>query len=177
MSYAQLFLPTCKGWLYLQKKACITISQGAGSITKSWTRTQTFKWGPEPTLHFQDGLGRSSVAKPPVASVVTRTSSGCQCPTGPNRLQGTLRILHSEHKPTHVVRSIWWTFSKASSTTFSQVGVIGVLAWAVQPQWIQVQTTATLKDITRWLKTIKNIQKITKSMKVGTAAKYAQAKR
>jgi F-type H+-transporting ATPase subunit gamma len=34
---------------------------------------------------------------------------------------------------------------------------------------------ATLKDITRRLKSIKNIQKITKSMKMVAAAKYAQA--
>ncbi|XP_009881315.1 PREDICTED: ATP synthase subunit gamma, mitochondrial [Charadrius vociferus] len=36
---------------------------------------------------------------------------------------------------------------------------------------------ATLKDITRRLKSIKNIQKITKSMKMVSAAKYARAER
>ncbi|ELW64996.1 ATP synthase subunit gamma, mitochondrial [Tupaia chinensis] len=36
---------------------------------------------------------------------------------------------------------------------------------------------ATLKDITRRLKSIKNIQKITKSMKMVAAAKYARAER
>ncbi|PIO15605.1 hypothetical protein AB205_0026620 [Aquarana catesbeiana] len=36
---------------------------------------------------------------------------------------------------------------------------------------------ATLKDITRRLKSIKNIQKITKSMKMVAAAKYAKAER
>ncbi|KAL4669887.1 hypothetical protein H8959_008441 [Pygathrix nigripes] len=45
------------------------------------------------------------------------------------------------------------------------------------PQWIQVLNMATLKDITRRLKFIKNIQKITKSMKMVAAAKYARAER
>uniref|UniRef100_A0A8D0G3L1 ATP synthase subunit gamma n=2 Tax=Sphenodon punctatus TaxID=8508 RepID=A0A8D0G3L1_SPHPU len=36
---------------------------------------------------------------------------------------------------------------------------------------------ATLKDITRRLKSVKNIQKITKSMKMVSAAKYARAER
>ncbi|XP_043822385.1 ATP synthase subunit gamma, mitochondrial-like isoform X1 [Dromiciops gliroides] len=39
------------------------------------------------------------------------------------------------------------------------------------------QKLATLKDITRRLKSIKNIQKITKSMKMVAAAKYARAER
>ncbi|KAM7022579.1 ATP synthase F(1) complex subunit gamma, mitochondrial isoform 1-T1 [Passerculus sandwichensis] len=47
----------------------------------------------------------------------------------------------------------------------------------VQPQWGQVRNMATLKDITRRLKSIKNIQKITKSMKMVSAAKYARAER
>ncbi|XP_053321398.1 ATP synthase subunit gamma, mitochondrial isoform X1 [Spea bombifrons] len=46
-----------------------------------------------------------------------------------------------------------------------------------QPQWGQVRNMATLKDITRRLKSIKNIQKITKSMKMVAAAKYAKADR
>ncbi|XP_077328271.1 ATP synthase F(1) complex subunit gamma, mitochondrial isoform X3 [Lithobates pipiens] len=46
-----------------------------------------------------------------------------------------------------------------------------------QPQWGQVRNMATLKDITRRLKSIKNIQKITKSMKMVAAAKYAKAER
>ncbi|KFQ73633.1 hypothetical protein N335_12094, partial [Phaethon lepturus] len=41
----------------------------------------------------------------------------------------------------------------------------------------QVRNMATLKDITRRLKSIKNIQKITKSMKMVSAAKYARAER
>uniref|UniRef100_K7G2H8 ATP synthase F(1) complex subunit gamma, mitochondrial n=1 Tax=Pelodiscus sinensis TaxID=13735 RepID=K7G2H8_PELSI len=41
----------------------------------------------------------------------------------------------------------------------------------------QVRNMATLKDITRRLKSIKNIQKITKSMKMVAAAKYAKAER
>ncbi|XP_054553818.1 ATP synthase subunit gamma, mitochondrial-like [Talpa occidentalis] len=60
---------------------------------------------------------------------------------------------------------------------FSWAGVAGLSALAVQPQWIQVRNTATLKDITRRLKSIKNIQKITKSMKMVAAAKYARAER
>ncbi|XP_029471296.1 ATP synthase subunit gamma, mitochondrial isoform X3 [Rhinatrema bivittatum] len=46
-----------------------------------------------------------------------------------------------------------------------------------QPQWGQVRNMATLKDITRRLKSIKNIQKITKSMKMVAAAKYTKAER
>uniref|UniRef100_A0A2K6FE13 ATP synthase F(1) complex subunit gamma, mitochondrial n=1 Tax=Propithecus coquereli TaxID=379532 RepID=A0A2K6FE13_PROCO len=60
---------------------------------------------------------------------------------------------------------------------FSRAGVAGVSAWALQPQWVQVRNMATLKDITRRLKSIKNIQKITKSMKMVAAAKYARAER
>ncbi|EHB01867.1 ATP synthase subunit gamma, mitochondrial [Heterocephalus glaber] len=60
---------------------------------------------------------------------------------------------------------------------FSRANVVGVSAWALQPQWIQVRNMATLKDITRRLKSIKNIQKITKSMKMVAAAKYARAER
>ncbi|KAG7467685.1 ATP synthase subunit gamma, mitochondrial isoform X2 [Solea senegalensis] len=41
----------------------------------------------------------------------------------------------------------------------------------------QVRNMATLKDITIRLKSIKNIQKITKSMKMVAAAKYARAER
>ncbi|XP_072257926.1 ATP synthase subunit gamma, mitochondrial isoform X1 [Pyxicephalus adspersus] len=46
-----------------------------------------------------------------------------------------------------------------------------------QPQCAQVRNMATLKDITRRLKSIKNIQKITKSMKMVAAAKYSKAER
>ncbi|KAG8440037.1 hypothetical protein GDO86_005998 [Hymenochirus boettgeri] len=46
-----------------------------------------------------------------------------------------------------------------------------------QPQCGQVRNMATLKDITRRLKSIKNIQKITKSMKMVAAAKYSKAER
>ncbi|XP_044135979.1 ATP synthase subunit gamma, mitochondrial-like isoform X2 [Bufo gargarizans] len=46
-----------------------------------------------------------------------------------------------------------------------------------QPQWGQVRNMATLKDITRRLKSIKSIQKITQSMKMVAAAKYAKAER
>uniref|UniRef100_A0A2K5N940 ATP synthase F(1) complex subunit gamma, mitochondrial n=1 Tax=Cercocebus atys TaxID=9531 RepID=A0A2K5N940_CERAT len=60
---------------------------------------------------------------------------------------------------------------------FSRAGVAGLSAWTLQPQWIQVRNMATLKDITRRLKSIKNIQKITKSMKMVAAAKYARAER
>uniref|UniRef100_A0A674GC20 ATP synthase F(1) complex subunit gamma, mitochondrial n=4 Tax=Taeniopygia guttata TaxID=59729 RepID=A0A674GC20_TAEGU len=53
----------------------------------------------------------------------------------------------------------------------------GAAVALVQPQWVQVRNMATLKDITRRLKSIKNIQKITKSMKMVSAAKYARAER
>nr|XP_060632452.1 ATP synthase subunit gamma, mitochondrial-like isoform X2 [Anolis sagrei ordinatus]XP_060632453.1 ATP synthase subunit gamma, mitochondrial-like isoform X3 [Anolis sagrei ordinatus]XP_060632454.1 ATP synthase subunit gamma, mitochondrial-like [Anolis sagrei ordinatus] len=53
----------------------------------------------------------------------------------------------------------------------------GCAAALTQPQWVQVRNMATLKDITRRLKSIKNIQKITKSMKMVSAAKYARAER
>lgn len=45
------------------------------------------------------------------------------------------------------------------------------------PQCGQVRNMATLKDITIRLKSVKNIQKITKSMKMVAAAKYARAER
>lgn len=41
----------------------------------------------------------------------------------------------------------------------------------------QVRNYATLKDISRRLKSVKNIQKITKSMKMVSAAKYAKAEK
>ncbi|KAM9845789.1 ATP synthase F(1) complex subunit gamma, mitochondrial isoform 4-T4 [Aulostomus maculatus] len=55
-------------------------------------------------------------------------------------------------------------FSRTSALVFS-------------PQCGQVRNMATLKDITIRLKSIKNIQKITKSMKMVAAAKYARAER
>uniref|UniRef100_A0A2I3HYZ2 ATP synthase subunit gamma n=1 Tax=Nomascus leucogenys TaxID=61853 RepID=A0A2I3HYZ2_NOMLE len=60
---------------------------------------------------------------------------------------------------------------------FSHAGITGLLAWTLQPQWIQVRNMATSKDVTRRLKSIKNIQKITKSMQMVAAAKYARAER
>ncbi|PVD24797.1 hypothetical protein C0Q70_15283 [Pomacea canaliculata] len=45
------------------------------------------------------------------------------------------------------------------------------------PQWTQVRSMATLKDIRVRLKSVTNIQKITKSMKMVSAAKYAKAER
>uniref|UniRef100_UPI0037E79005 ATP synthase subunit gamma, mitochondrial isoform X1 n=1 Tax=Semicossyphus pulcher TaxID=241346 RepID=UPI0037E79005 len=50
-------------------------------------------------------------------------------------------------------------------------------ALVFSPQCGQVRNMATLKDITIRLKSIKNIQKITKSMKMVAAAKYARAER
>jgi len=52
---------------------------------------------------------------------------------------------------------------------------IAKLAWGVQDQ--QVRGMATLKAISMRLKSVKNIQKITKSMKMVSAAKYAKAER
>lgn len=48
---------------------------------------------------------------------------------------------------------------------------------AITPFYNQVRGYATLKDISRRLKSIKNIQKITKSMKMVSAAKYAKAEK
>ncbi|KYO38772.1 transcription initiation factor TFIID subunit 3 isoform A [Alligator mississippiensis] len=53
----------------------------------------------------------------------------------------------------------------------------GAAVLLYRPQWGQVRNMATLKDITRRLKSIRNIQKITKSMKMVAAAKYARAER
>jgi len=50
-------------------------------------------------------------------------------------------------------------------------------ALVFSPQCGQVRNMATLKDITIRLKSIKNIQKITKSMKMVSAAKYSRADR
>jgi len=47
----------------------------------------------------------------------------------------------------------------------------------VNPVVTQVRSYVTLKDISMRLKSVKNIQKITKSMKMVSAAKYAQAER
>ncbi|XP_066524547.1 ATP synthase subunit gamma, mitochondrial isoform X2 [Hoplias malabaricus] len=55
-------------------------------------------------------------------------------------------------------------FSRASAAVFL-------------PQCGQVRNMATLKDITIRLKSVKNIQKITKSMKMVAAAKYARAEK
>nr|XP_019609102.1 PREDICTED: ATP synthase subunit gamma, mitochondrial-like [Rhinolophus sinicus] len=60
---------------------------------------------------------------------------------------------------------------------FSPAGNFGVSASAVQPQGFQVRNVATLKDIIMRLKSIKNIQRITKSMKMVVAAKYARVER
>ncbi|XP_048355510.1 ATP synthase subunit gamma, mitochondrial isoform X1 [Sphaerodactylus townsendi] len=59
----------------------------------------------------------------------------------------------------------------------SRGAVVAGGALVLQPQWVQVRNMATLKDITRRLKSIKNIQKITKSMKMVAAAKYSRAER
>jgi len=57
-------------------------------------------------------------------------------------------------------------------TMFARTSVL-----VFSPQCGQVRNMATLKDITIRLKSIKNIQKITKSMKMVAAAKYARAER
>uniref|UniRef100_A0A7M4DXY0 F-ATPase gamma subunit n=1 Tax=Crocodylus porosus TaxID=8502 RepID=A0A7M4DXY0_CROPO len=61
-----------------------------------------------------------------------------------------------------------------SSPTFLTVSNSRISAIS---RWGQVRNMATLKDITRRLKSIRNIQKITKSMKMVAAAKYARAER
>jgi len=48
---------------------------------------------------------------------------------------------------------------------------------AVTPFYNQTRGYATLKEISRRLKSVKNIQKITKSMKMVSAAKYAKAEK
>ncbi|KAK2095079.1 hypothetical protein P7K49_026495 [Saguinus oedipus] len=60
---------------------------------------------------------------------------------------------------------------------FSRAGVSGLSAWTLQPQWIQVRNMATLKDITGRLKSIKNTQKITKSMKMKAGIKGPEDKK
>lgn len=55
---------------------------------------------------------------------------------------------------------------------FSRTSVL-----VLQPQWGQVRNMATLKEITRRLKSIKSTQKITKSMKMVAASKYTKAER
>ncbi|KAJ1162984.1 hypothetical protein NDU88_003448 [Pleurodeles waltl] len=57
-------------------------------------------------------------------------------------------------------------------TMFSRTSVL-----VFQPQWGQVRNMATLKEITRRLKSVKSTQKITKSMKMVAAAKYTKAER
>ena len=47
----------------------------------------------------------------------------------------------------------------------------------IAPLWGHVRGMATLKDISNRLKSVKNIQKITQSVKMVSAAKYARAER
>jgi len=55
--------------------------------------------------------------------------------------------------------------------------MLGVGVSFVSPIYTQARGYATLKDISRRLKSVKNIQKITKSMKMVSAAKYAKAEK
>jgi len=55
--------------------------------------------------------------------------------------------------------------------------MFGVGISLVSPAYTQTRGYATLKDISRRLKSVKNIQKITKSMKMVSAAKYAKAEK
>ncbi|XP_065130722.1 ATP synthase subunit gamma, mitochondrial isoform X2 [Paramisgurnus dabryanus] len=67
---------------------------------------------------------------------------------------------------------------RPADLTFTEVIMFARTSAAVfLPQCGQVRNMATLKDITLRLKSIKNIQKITKSMKMVAAAKYARAER
>ncbi|XP_019753026.1 ATP synthase F(1) complex subunit gamma, mitochondrial [Hippocampus comes] len=66
----------------------------------------------------------------------------------------------------------------AACLTFTTVNMLArTSALVFSPQCGQIRNMATLKDITIRLKSIKNIQKITKSMKMVAAAKYARAER
>ncbi|XP_037099580.1 ATP synthase subunit gamma, mitochondrial isoform X2 [Syngnathus acus] len=66
----------------------------------------------------------------------------------------------------------------AASLTFIGANMLArTSALVFSPQCGQIRNMATLKDITIRLKSIKNIQKITKSMKMVAAAKYARAER
>ncbi|XP_032360737.1 ATP synthase F(1) complex subunit gamma, mitochondrial isoform X1 [Etheostoma spectabile] len=67
--------------------------------------------------------------------------------------------------------------SSASLTFIGVTMFARTSALVFSPQCGQVRNMATLKDITLRLKSIKNIQKITKSMKMVAAAKYARAER
>jgi len=55
--------------------------------------------------------------------------------------------------------------------------MFGAASLMITPISTQVRGYATLKDISRRLKSVKNIQKITQSMKMVSAAKYARAER
>lgn len=55
--------------------------------------------------------------------------------------------------------------------------MFGVGVSLVSPIYTQARGYATLKDISRRLKSVKSIQKITKSMKMVSAAKYAKAEK
>ncbi|XP_061124546.1 ATP synthase subunit gamma, mitochondrial isoform X2 [Syngnathus typhle] len=67
--------------------------------------------------------------------------------------------------------------STASLTFIGANMLARTSALVFSPQCGQIRNMATLKDITIRLKSIKNIQKITKSMKMVAAAKYARAER
>jgi len=65
----------------------------------------------------------------------------------------------------------WWSFFNKKFIMFCRT------ATSIVPVGIQVRNMATLKDISVRLKSVKNIQKITASMKMVSAAKYNKAER
>ncbi|KAJ8373474.1 hypothetical protein SKAU_G00040540 [Synaphobranchus kaupii] len=72
------------------------------------------------------------------------------------------------------------SFIRSYSTRLAFIGVTmfaRTFSVVFLPQCGQVRNMATLKDITIRVKSIKNIQKITQSMKMVAAAKYARAER
>ncbi|XP_058629321.1 ATP synthase subunit gamma, mitochondrial isoform X1 [Onychostoma macrolepis] len=74
--------------------------------------------------------------------------------------------------------ALYLRLRRPAALTFIEVNMFARTSAAVfLPQCGQVRNMATLKDITIRLKSIKNIQKITKSMKMVAAAKYARAER
>merc|ERR1711976_156436 len=63
------------------------------------------------------------------------------------------------------------------SGTFDLVNMFSRAALTCSPASTQVRGMATLRDINNRLKAVKNIQKITKSMKIVSAAKFSRAEK
>lgn len=82
-------------------------------------------------------------------------------------------LLNNLNSHAYIISSFWTSFSLRM---FVRFGVFGTTV-IQNAQGQQQRGMATLKAISIRLKSVKNIQKITQSMKMVSAAKYARAER